>query len=158
MAVQATFDIANVTDGNEMFKLISNAPDNSLVVHSAGVGIGTASPTAKLDVAGNIQAIFSGSSTSGLQTLFTMSANNTDLAKKSDAGFCTGKCTRKVFSPGHSEPMKIIDGFSVSKQGSGFREFQILNSNNTMASVELSIGQWCSKCQWRLAECFESQL
>ena len=51
------------------------------------MGIGTTAPVTKLDVRGDINSTFSGSSSKNLQQLFVMSADNTDSGKKSDAGF-----------------------------------------------------------------------
>ena len=133
----STFDIANVTDGNEMFKIQFDAPDNSLVLDGPGVGIGTASPTAKLDVAGNIKAKYTGSSTSGLQQLVVLSANNTDLTKKSDVGFVLENL-RQLFSWAVRTD-EANQGFSFSKQGTGAREFELRNSTNVASNVSLHL-------------------
>lgn len=126
-----------------------SSPADSLAVDTTGnVGVGTATPQAKLDVRGDIKSTFSGSSTSGLQQLFIMSANNTNAAARSDAGFVLENA-RSGFTWAFRTD-EDNGGFSASKQGTGARELELINTSAVAANVELHLanggknvgGQW----------------
>ena len=126
-----------------------SSPADSLAVDTTGnVGVGTATPQAKLDVLGNIKSTFSGSSTGGLQQLFIMSANNTNAAARSDASFIMENA-RAGFTWAFRTD-EDNGGFSASKQGTGARELELINTSAVAANVELHLanggknigGQW----------------
>lgn len=144
-----TFCLSSLLLPMTSFALDMSSPADSLVVDTTGnVGVGIAIPQSKLDVVGDIQATFSGSSTSGLQQLFKMSANNTDLTKKSDAGFVLENA-RAGFSWAFRTD-ENNGGFSASKQATGARELELINTTAVAANVELHLanggtnigGQW----------------
>lgn len=112
------------------------------------VGIGTSLPEAMLDVRGNIHASFNGNSTKGLQQLFRMSAYNSNLFGLSDVGFVMENAALGFSWAFRTE--HFDRGFSASKQGTGDREFTLINTTNVAKNVELRLasgaknvgGQW----------------
>lgn len=126
------------------------------------LGIGTITPEATLDVAGDIHATFSGDSPTSLQQLFIMSANNTDSGKKSDAGFILEnarenfsyafRTLEKFTRPG--ETTEIDGGFAISKQATGAQELVLINpTTNDPSKVELHLSSGASNVdgQWENA-------
>ena len=151
--------LENLDNNNMPFRIDGAAPTDSIRLSPTGVGIGVATPAANLDVAGNIQAIFSGVSAKNLQTLFKMSANNTDSGKKSDAGFVVENA-RENFSYSFRTLEKFTPpgattasdgGFAISKQATGAQELVLINpTTNDPTKVELYLSSGASNVngQW----------
>ena len=151
--------LQNLDNDNVPFRIDGSALTDSIRISPTGVGIGVATPAANLDVAGNIQAIFSGVSAKNLQTLFKMSANNTDSGKKSDAGFVVEN-SRENFSYSFRTLEKFTPpgattasdgGFAISKQATGAQELVLINpTTNDPTTVELYLSSGASNVngQW----------
>ena len=120
--------------------LDQSSPANSLTVDTDGnVGVGTDTPIAKLGVIGDVNASFDGDSAKSLQSLFVMSANNTNNLKKSDVGFVM-KNAREGFSWAFRTDEGNQEAFTASKQGTGGREFYVSNPANTPLGAQLFLG------------------
>ena len=136
------------TEYNSVVKLYNTAPANSITANSVGVGVGTSSPQAKLDVRGDIKATFSGPNPTGLVELLKMSAFNTTAGQFSDSGF-----TMENAKAGFSWAFRTQEntgGFAASKQGTGAKEFEVRNNTNVAADVELFLANGASNVggQW----------
>jgi hypothetical protein len=126
-----------------------SSPPDSLVVDTTGnVGVGTATPGAKLDVLGDIRTTFTGVNNIGLVELLKMSVDNTNTDKFSDAGFAMEN-KRANFSWAF-RTLESTGGFAASKQGTGAKEFEVRNPTTVAANVSLYLangarnvnGQW----------------
>jgi len=114
---------------------------------SGDLGLGTSTPAAKLDVVGDIAATdaiastWSGSNTAGdgLTSLVALSANNTEAAMTSDAGFSLYNARedfRWIFRTGEDWGQ----GFLATKAGTGGSEFVVSNSTSNYANAEMQVG------------------
>ncbi len=125
-----------------VFDDIASNVINVLVLdgNTQNVGVGTSTPTAKLDVIGDVAASFSGANSAGdgLTLLFDMSANNTDVGRVSDVGFLLENAREgftwsfRTFEPG--------EGFSMTKIGTGGPEMEIQNTTSDFRNVSIAMG------------------
>ncbi|WP_415405729.1 tail fiber domain-containing protein [Sulfurovum sp. CS9] len=125
---------------NAPFKVRNNTLDNTLVVGSnvsgmeGNVGIGTDTPSVKLDVQ------WSGSNTvgDGLTNLLVLSADNSEADKASDAGFrLVNGSTSKGWNFRTSSGG---DAFQATLQGTGGAEFTVKNATSNISGTELHLG------------------
>ncbi len=126
-------------------KLFNTAPANSITATDVGVGIGTSTPAAKLDVHGKIVSSFSGENPTGLVELMTLKATNTTSGQFSDAGIVLENAGTSGFKWSF-RTLENTGGFAASKQGTGGKEFEIRNPGGagSAGSVELHLSNGAS--------------
>jgi len=123
------------------------AVDFSIIVDNDEFGIYNEDSATRLlgiDATGVMQAAFDDSNDvgDGLTVVFGMSADNSDLAKVSDAGFSIENAKvdfEWVFRT--SEP---FEGFMATKLETGGAEFEIRNATDDFESVSLVLGNGAS--------------
>ncbi len=142
------FWLSDLLNSTRPFRIEGDAPTDSIRIGTAGVGIGTEIPSAKLDVAGDIKSTFSGPNPTGLVELIKLSANNTTAGQFSDAGF-----SMENAKAGFSWAFRTLEntgGFAASKQGTGAKEFEVRNTTTVASNVELHLANGASNVggQW----------
>jgi len=141
-----------------VFTISPNTPLYSFNIVDGGlVGIGTSTPSARLEVEGNaivngefnttktITASFDGSTDDSAMKMINISVNNTNTNKKSDAGFAMTNArenftwTFRTWEPD--------SGFAIAKQGNGgTKEFRLHDTDPADATtvvLELANGAYC---------------
>jgi cell division protein FtsB len=145
---EQNFFVRDVTNGAKLpFKIISGAPDNSIFIDGDGdVGLGTPYPAAQLDVRGTISsndaisATYSGYTDDSAKKMLQLTVNNTNTAKKSDAGFNLHN-ERAGFS-WTFRTFETDEAFSISKDDTGFgatKEIKITGLDSS-GGMELLLG------------------
>ncbi len=127
-----------------------SSPPDSLIVDTTGnVGVGTASPQAKLDVRGKIESSFNGENPTGLLELMTLKATNTTPGQFSDAGIVLENAGTSGFKWSF-RTLENTGGFAASKQGTGGKEFEVRNPTGVAANTELHLANGASNVggQW----------
>jgi len=100
----------------------------------------------ELNATGAISSVFSGYMNSDLNTLFTISSNNTNTNRKSDAGFVirNNKVNQNWTFRTLETPDATNTSFAISKQYSGKKEMVITGNNTTGGTVlTLANGAYC---------------
>ena len=141
---ETNFFVRDVTNGSTLpFRIQPGAPTSSIYINSTGdIGIGTSSPTAKLDVQGDITSTWTGSNTvgDGLTNLVTLTATNSDVGGSitSDAGF---RLVNGSTSKGWNfRTNSGGDSFQATLQGTGGSEFTVTNATANVSGTELYLG------------------
>jgi len=133
--------IRNETDGSDRI---------TIQAVTGNVGINNTSPAETLDVGGKIKAAFAGTNSlgDGMTKVFTMNANNADLAKSSDVGFQLTN-DRSGFSWAF-RTFEGPQGFAATKQGTGGSELTIENITTDYRNVVLRLGSGATNTngQW----------
>lgn len=135
------FWIHNDTDDRNPFNIHHDAPHDLVNLREAGIGVGTASPTAMLDVIGDAKFSFSGETTTanGYKSLAVLSNNNTNDALISDGGFQVENF-RENFRWNFRTAQAYDQGFMITKEGSGGPEAVFKNGTNSHVNVEVAFG------------------
>ncbi len=129
------------------FSIDTKASTDTLHLSStSNVGIGTGTPSAKLDVRGTIKSndvittTWSGSNTAGdgLTTLMVLEATNSEASETSDAGFVlrNGRTGKQW----NFRTTKDGNGFAATINGTGGTEFEVVNDTNDFHNTKLYIG------------------
>jgi len=126
------------------FKLRNTAADNALVIggNAEGtegyVGIGTDTPSAKLDVNGSIQSSLNGPGTESVYRLLTLSANDTDGTGPSEAGFVLRN--EKESKEWLFRTIDAGSAFTATLGGTGGAEFKVSSPTGNYRDTELYLG------------------
>jgi len=134
------FILFDSTNGTFPFSVYEQNPNYTMVLRNGNTGLGTDSPTAKLDVWGDIASTFSGSNTvgDGLTNLLVLSANNTEAGKVSDAGF-----TLRNDRGGKQWNFRTMNNgtaFAATIEGTGGTEFFVSNNVGNYTNAKMKIG------------------
>ena len=98
--------LSNITDNNTPISISEGAGANAFVLASGGnVGIGTASPSAQLEIEGNVS---SATQFSGFQGLRIQNANGAALGRTADINFVAGTGSN---NRGAAIGVEIVSGF-----------------------------------------------
>lgn len=128
-------DISSTTP----FVINTGAPDDSLNIASDGkIGLGTDTPSAKLDVNGTIQSSLNGPGTESVYKLLTLSANDTDGDGPSEAAFVL-----RNEKAGQEWLFRTIDdgtAFTATLGGTGGPEFKVVSDEGDYTKTKLYIG------------------
>jgi len=134
-------DWLNFWGTNMVATLNGTAPAYSFyMIANGNIGMGTFSPSAKLDVRGNIKATWSGSNTvnDGVKVLTQLSANNSASGKVSDAGFRLEN-TKEGFQ-WDFRTLETAQGFTATKVGTHGPEFRVDNTTSDYHNAKVSMG------------------
>lgn len=152
---EANFFVRDVTNGSKLpFRIRPGAPTSSIdILASGNVGLGTSTAHAKLDVTGSaiingelnttnaITIAYSGDYDKNLNKLFTMSQNNTQVGKFSDAGFIieNKQADFQWVFRSYNEDSNTPESFSISKVASGGKELIVTGLDST-GGMKLILG------------------
>lgn len=134
-----SFKITDTNNSATPFVIYQGSASNTLVLNTqSNVGIGTSAPGAKLDVAGDMKATFSGAGTESVYKLLTLTANDTDGTGPSEAAFVlrNNKADKEWLF------RTIDDGtaFTATLGGTGGAEFKIVSDQGDYTKTKLYIG------------------
>ena len=161
---EANFFVRDVTNGSKLpFKIVPQAPTNSLYVAADGdVGLGTASPSAKLDVTGtsefNDSMVVSKLMTSTLDWIIDVQNTDTNTEERNLMRLKNnGNCFLKFRNDNEPNPEWDIgmfgSGFWISRTYSGSAEFQLdLNGNLTLLGTVNALSDRDAKHEIRAVE------
>ncbi len=125
-------------------KIRNSALENNLVIGSNNlgeegfVGIGTDTPSARLDVNGSIQSSLNGPGTESVYRLLTLSANDTDGTGPSEAAFVLNNALYQK-----EWLFRTIDNgaaFTATLGGTGGAEFKVSSPTGQVSGTELYLG------------------
>ncbi|WP_415407453.1 tail fiber domain-containing protein [Sulfurovum sp. CS9] len=133
--------LRDMLSGNDPFSIDANAPTDSLnIADNGNIGLGTSTPSTKLDVRGDIASTWAGSNTvgDGLTNLLVLSASNSEVDKSSDVGF---RLVNGSTSKGWNfRTNSGGDSFQATLQGTGGAEFTVTNATSDISGTELYLG------------------
>ncbi len=149
---EANFFIRDVTNGSKLsFRIEPNTPENTLYLDSPGnVGIGTNSPSEKLDIVGNLEVNGDGiiQGTAGSTNLLVSEASATNALRRMMTLQNNGNLLFRMDNTAHSDTWDFatasgLNALTINANGGG-SEFLLTNAGNLTLLGTITTSGSCS--------------